>query len=146
MPINPVPNGYHTITPYLVVNEAAQLIEFLKSAFDAELTYRMDAGDGTITHAEVRVGDSMLMIADAPEEYTPKPCMLYLYLPDVDTYYRRAMEAGAESLAEPSDQYYGDRTAGIRHDTSGVVLYLGMHIEDVSEEEMLRRHAERTAG
>src|SRR3972149_6819372 len=106
----PVPDGYQTITPYLTVKGAAQLIDFLKQAFGAEETFRM--GDATVQHAEMRIGDSMLMLADAPEE--PTPAMIHLYLPDVDAIYQRALKAGATSIREPADQFYGDPSAGVK--------------------------------
>jgi len=141
MVVNPIPEGYHTITPYLVVEGAAQLIEFLKRVFDAEETRRMPLPDGTVSHAEVRIGDSMVMMAEAQGEYKPMPAMLHLYIEDVDAIYRRAVQAGATSLREPEDQFYGDRIGGVR-DSFGNQWWIATHIENVSDEEMARRAEE----
>lgn len=145
MPVKPIPEGYHTVTPYLVVQGAAQLIDFLKQAFDAEEILRMTQPDGTIMHAEVKIGNSRVMMAEAQGEFTPMPAMLHLYVEDMDAVYRRALQAGATSLREPEDQFYGDRIGGVR-DSFGNQWWIATHIEDVSAEEMARRAADQAAG
>ncbi len=136
MSVKPVPDGYHSVTPYLTVKGAAQLIGFLKEAFGAEETFRM--GGDRVMHAEVRIGDSMVMLGDAPDQ--PMPAMIHLYMPDVDAVYRRALTAGATSEREPADQFYGDRSAGVR-DAFGNVWWIATHVEDVPPEELQRRAA-----
>jgi uncharacterized glyoxalase superfamily protein PhnB len=132
------PDGYHTVTPYLIVHDASSLIDFLKQVFDAREEQRFAQPDGSIMHAEVRIGDSVVMIADANEANSPRAGMLHIYLEDMDTVYRRALVAGATSIREPEDQFYGDRTAGVE-DPFGDQLWLTTHIEDVSPEELQRR-------
>jgi uncharacterized glyoxalase superfamily protein PhnB len=145
MTVKPIPEGYHTVTPYLVVQGAAQLVEFLKQAFEAEEIHRMALPDGTISHAEVKIGDSRVMLSEASGEYKPMPAMLHLYVKDTDAVYQRALQAGATSLREPEDQFYGDRLGGLR-DSFGNQWWLATHIEDVSPEEMTRRAANQATG
>jgi len=114
MAVKPIPEGYHTVTPYLIVEGAAGLIDFLKQAFDAEEVVRMPGKDGTVGHAEVRIGDSMIMLADAQAEYPAKPHMICLYVEDADATYRRAIAAGATSIKEPADQPTVSICAGSR--------------------------------
>jgi PhnB protein len=141
MAVQPIPEGYHTITPYLIARDAARLIDFLQRAFHAEERHRSVGEDGTIRHAEVRIGNSIVMISEATEQYKPMPAMFYLYVEDTDATYKRAMEAGAVSLREPMDTFYGDRSAGVRDDF-GNQWWIGTHQEDVSPEEMARREKE----
>ena len=138
MAVKPIPEGYHTVTPYLTVADAEAQIDFLKRAFGAEETYRHGDDKGRVMHAEVRLGDSMVMIGQAREPWTPKPSNFYLYVEDVDAAYKRAVEAGGKSIREPTDQFYGDRTGGVE-DTLGNSWWIGTHIEDVTPEEMERR-------
>jgi PhnB protein len=133
-----IPAGYHSVTPYLVVENAKQLIEFLEQAFGAEVTERMARADGSIGHAEVRIGDSVIMLSDARDQWKPLQSAVYLYVPDTDVVYRRALEAGATSVMEPADQFYGDRNAGVQ-DSAGNFWWIGTHQEDVSREELERR-------
>ena len=114
MAVKPIPDGFHTITPYLVVRDAARIIEFLKQAFGATEQHRSLRPDGTIQHAQLRIGDSPLMIADGTEQRQPLPCAIYLYVTDTDAAYRQAVAAGATSVMEPADQFYGDRNAGVQ--------------------------------
>ena len=134
-----VPEGHHTVTPYLVVEGVARLIDFLKQAFGAEEKLRMPRPDGTVMHAEVRIGDSTVMMGEPMGEWTPMPGMLHLYVDDTDSMYRRALQAGATSLSEPADQFYGDRTAGVQ-DPSGNRWWIATHMEDLSPEELTKRH------
>lgn len=144
MSVKPIPEDYHTVTPYLVVQKAAQLIDFLKQAFEAEELHRMARPDGTIMHAEIKIGDSRVMIGEAQGEFTSMPAMLHLYVEDADAVYRQALQAGAMSLREPEDQFYGDRIGGVR-DSFGNQWWMATHIEDVSPEEMASRAAEQAA-
>jgi len=140
---NPVPADYATVTPYLCVTDAAKLIEFLKQAFDAQLLFKMDGPGGRIMHAEMTIGDSRIMLGQ-PEPGKETHAMIHLYLPDTDAVYKRALTAGGTSVREPADQFYGDRSAGVR-DQFGNQWFIATHIEDVSEEEMKRRMAKMGA-
>jgi len=141
MAVKPIPDGYHSVTPYLVVQGAAKLLDFLKQAFAAQELHRpMLRPDGTIMHAEVRVGDSVVMMGEPMGEHTPMPGSLYLYVPDVDAVYKRALQAGATSLTEPADQFYGDRSAGVT-DPVGNRWWIATHKEDVAPEEIAQRAA-----
>src|SRR5688572_4046059 len=98
MGVRKIPEGFHTVTPYLIVEGAARLLDFVRDAFDAEECHRMTGPDGLISHAEFRVGDSIIMVSDASERFPAFPCMLHLYVEDCDAVYRRALAAGAESV------------------------------------------------
>jgi PhnB protein len=115
-----------------------KLIDFLKQAFDATEIERMARPDGTVHHAWVKIGDSMVMMGEPPDPSKSKPAALYLYVNDVDATYRRAIQAGATSLSEPADMFYGDRGAGVE-DASGNTWWIATHIEDVAPEEVQRR-------
>ncbi|HKD66984.1 MAG TPA: VOC family protein [Candidatus Binataceae bacterium] len=138
MAVKAIPDGYHSVTPYLVVNGAAKLMDFLKQAFGAREMVRMPGPDGKIGHAELTIGDSPVMMADATTEYSAVHSVLHLYVEDTDATYRQALAAGAVSLMEPADQFYGDRRADVR-DPAGNRWSIGTHKEDVSPEEMRRR-------
>ena len=131
------PEGYHTVTPYLVVQDVEALITFLKAAFDAEETERVPNSDGTTKHAEVRIGDSVVMMGMARGKPSV-PGMLYVYTEEVDTAYSRALKAGGESIAQPENQFYGDRTAGVT-DNQGNIWYIATRVENLSEEEIQKR-------
>lgn len=136
--MKPVPEGHHTVTPYLLVADAAKLINFLTNAFGAVEVERMTGENGRVMHAEVTLGDSRIMMGEPMGEFGPMPAGIYLYLPDVDAAYKRALEAGATSLMEPADQFYGDRSGGVR-DSQGNMWWIATHVEDVAPEEMQRR-------
>jgi PhnB protein len=143
MAVKPIPDQYHSVQPYLVVDGAQQLIEFLKGTFDVEDRGVMPRPDGKVGHAEVKLGDSIIMLADSggPNNAKSTSAMVVVYVEDVDKTYRRALEAGAQSIQEPEDQFYGDRSAGVT-DAFGNIWYIQTHVEDVSEEEMNRRMQE----
>jgi PhnB protein len=127
----PVRQGFHTVTPYLVVERVAPFLDFLKKAFGAEELMRAEGGSAGGTHAEAKIGDSIVMLGgDAPERAKPYPAVLYLYLPDVDQTYATALNAGATSLTPPADQPYGDRAASVK-DPFGNTWYLATHVKDV---------------
>ncbi len=138
--VNPVPENCHAVTPYLIVHGVPRLLDFLIKAFGAEITEKMDAPDGTVRHAEVRIADSLVMMGEAGGPNPARPSTLYLYVPEVDQTFKRALAAGAKSLSEPKDQFYGDRSGGVE-DPSGNHWYIATHVEDVSREEMQRRFA-----
>lgn len=130
MPVKAVPEGYHTLSPYLIVREAEQLVEFVKQAFGAEERSRSIGSVGGL-HAELILGDSLLMIGGGPNVDEPVPAALHLYLEDVDAVYQRALQAGATSLSAPEDKPYGDRMAGVR-DRFGNIWYIATHIAGTS--------------
>lgn len=134
MPKTPPP-GYHAVAPYLIVADVQSLIEFLKATFGATEIERHQRPDGSIGHAEVRIGDSVVMMGGMAETL---PAHLYVYVPDVDATYARALGAEATSVREPALQYYGDRMAGIK-DPLGNTWWIATHVEDVAPEEMARR-------
>jgi uncharacterized glyoxalase superfamily protein PhnB len=136
--VKAIPEGHHSVTPYLVVRGVARLIDFLKQAFEAEEINRTARPDGGIGHAEVRIGDSMVMMGEPAGDFQAMPAMLYLYVEDVDRVYRRALSAGATSLMEPGDRFYGDRNGGVKDDW-GNHWWIATHKEDVSAEEVARR-------
>ena len=138
--VSSVPAGYHTITPYLMVPGVAKLIDFLKQAFGATEILRFPGKDGGVMHAEVKIGDSILMMGEPQGDMIPMPAVIHLYVEDADATYRRAIQAGGSGLREPADQFYGDRSGGVR-DASGNQWWISTHIEDVSMEEMQRRAA-----
>jgi len=139
--VSPIPKGYHSVTPYLTVANAEQLLQFVKRAFGAQEVMAHRNADGSIMHAEARIGDSIVMMGQGGPEISPRPCTIYLYVPDVDLVYKAALDAGARSLHEPTDQFYGDRNASVE-DPSGNHWYVATHIEDLSPEEFARRAAE----
>jgi uncharacterized glyoxalase superfamily protein PhnB len=138
MAVKPIRDGYHTVTPYLTVEGAAQLIDFLKQAFEAQETRRTAFPDGTIMNAEVRIGDSVVMVSEARGEWNPMPSAIYLYVHDTDATYKLALQAGATSLMEPEDQFFGDRNAGVK-DVCGNYWWIATHQEDISSEELAGR-------
>jgi PhnB protein len=138
MAVKPIPEGYRSVTPYLIAQGSAKILDFVKETFDATEMMRMPGPKGTIAHAEFRIGDSILMISDGGEQYPPMPCSLYVYVNNVDETYKRALKAGATSVKEPADQFYGDRSASVK-DSGGNIWGIATHVEDVSAEEMERR-------
>ena len=150
MAVRAIPEGYETLTPYLIVRGAAQAIEFYEKAFGAVEVMRMPAGDGRIGHAEVRIGKGHLMLADedpargfrAPSGGGKNSISLLLYVEDCDTVVHRAVAAGATLTQAPVDQFYGDRSGGFT-DPFGHSWYVSTHVKDVSEEEMRRLMEEK---
>jgi uncharacterized glyoxalase superfamily protein PhnB len=136
----PVPDGYQALIPYFAVRDANALLEFVKQAFGGQEGLKMAGPDGVVRHAEVRVRDCILMIGQSRQA---RPNTLYLYVPDVDAAYLRAMAApgAARSLREPTDEWYGDRSAGVE-DSQGNQWWLATHVEDLSAEELERRAAQ----
>jgi PhnB protein len=152
MAVKPVPEGYHTITPALSLDDAAGAIEFYKRALGAQERYRMPMADGKIAHAELQIGDSIVMLSDMFEQshgITPKDAggttvSMFLYVDDCDNWFRRAVDAGATPTMEPEDQFWGDRFSRVR-DPYGHDWAFATHVEDLSEEEMQRRSQEAMA-
>lgn len=152
MAVKPIPDGYQSAIPYLSIGGAAEAIEFYKRAFGATLGTCMKQPDGRIGHAEIRIGGSMVMLADefpemgfkSPKTLGGSPVMLHLYVTNVEEIAQQAAAAGANIVRPVSDQFYGDRTVGIE-DPFGHSWYFATHVEDVSHEEMARRHKELAA-
>lgn len=132
------PDGYRTVTPYLVVGDAAKLLDFVRDAFGAKEKVRMPGPGGTVAHAEFEIGDSVIMTGTNPGDLMP--AMIYLYVDDADGTYKRALAAGGTSTEEPNDTFYGDRRAEVR-DPFGNRWSIATHIEDVPAEEMQKRLA-----
>ena len=141
MAVKPIPDGYHSVTPYLVVDDAAGVLDFIATAFGGkERGSRMQGPDGKIRHSEIEVGDSVVMAMDAREPGAEMPATLNLYVEDCDAAFARALEAGATEVQPLETQFYGDRSGGVR-DRWGNVWWISTHVEDVSPEEMERRVA-----
>jgi PhnB protein len=134
--VNPIPQGFHTITPYLIVSDASRLIDFIRKSFNATEIDRFET-DNTILHAILQIGDSKIMISDSNQNMKPMPCFLYLYVDNVDETFQRAIAAGAISMREPTDEFYGDRGAGVL-DFAGNNWYIATHKKDVSRDELKR--------
>lgn len=151
--VKPIPEGYHTLTPYLIVHDAARAIEFYKQAFGATEMFRMDGPDGRVGHAEMRIGDSQIMLADehpemnarSPQTMGGSPVSFMLYVEDVDGMVAQALAAGATLKRPIADQFYGDRTGGVE-DPFGHNWYIATHVEDVAPDELQRRAAAAHGG
>ena len=146
--VKPIPDGYHSVTPYISVKGAAAAIDFYKKAFGATEIMRMPAPGGLIGHAEFKIGNSILMIADetpdmgnkSPDTLGGTPITLLIYVENADAVFQQAVDAGAKAVREPADQFYGDRSAGVT-DPFGHSWFIHTHIEDVTPEEMQKRMA-----
>jgi PhnB protein len=146
MAVKPIPEGYHTVTPYLAIDGATDAIEFYKKAFGANERLRMDGPDGSIAHAEIEIGDSLVMISDpfpqstvkAPNQIGGTSASIFLYVEDVDAVVKKAVDAGAKIEMEPADQFWGDRFGTVT-DPYGHVWSVATHVEDVPPEEMAER-------
>ena len=146
MATKPIPEGYHTLTPYLAVDNAAEAIEYYKKAFGAKERLRMETPDGGIGHAELDIGDSLVMLSDPFPQATTRPpkelggtsASVFMYVEDVDAVVKRAVDAGATVTMEVADQFWGDRF-GTVSDPFGHLWSIATHVEDVSPEEMAER-------
>ena len=152
MPVKPIPYGYHSVTPYLIIRGATEAIEFYKKAFGATELFRMPAPDGKIGHAEIKIADSPIMLADeypdlgykGPQSLGGSPVSLMIYVEDVDTIFNQAVAAGATIKEVLQDKFYGDRM-GTVVDPYGHVWHVATHKEDVSPDEMQERMKVHTA-
>ncbi len=146
MPVKPIPDGYHTVTPYLIVQGAARAIDFYKKAFAATELFRMGCPGDKVGHAEIKIGNSPIMLADefpdmgfrSPQSLGGSPVSILLYVADVDARFRQAIAAGAKELRPVKDQFYGDRS-GTLQDPFGHVWTIATHKEDLSPEELAKR-------
>lgn len=147
MNVKAIPDGYHSLTPYMGIDKAGEAIEFYKKALGATQVMRLDMPDGRVGHAELRIGDSSLMLGTPcaqmalrnPDEHTS--IGLHLYVEDVDAQFQRAVDAGATVVSEPKDQFYGDRSASVK-DPFGHLWFLATHKEDLTEEQIRQRAME----
>ena len=147
MNVKAIPDGYHSLTPYMGIDKAGEAIKFYKKAFGATQVMRLDMPDGRVGHAELRIGDSSLMLGTPcdqmalrnPDEHTS--IGLHLYVEDVDAQFQRAVDAGATVVSEPKDQFYGDRSASVK-DPFGHLWFLATHKEDLTEEQIRQRAME----
>jgi PhnB protein len=150
--VEPIPEGHRTVTPYLAIKNAAQALEFYKRAFGAIESYKLMMPDGRVGHAEIRLGDSLIMLSDefpefggkAPDTLGGSPVSLHLYVEDVDAFVTKALEAGAKERQPVMDQFYGDRS-GQLEDPFGHLWWVATHKEDVSPDEMQKRVREMFA-
>jgi PhnB protein len=140
--VRPIPEGYYTVTPFVIVKGAAKLLDFVREAFGAQEMARVPAEDGTIGHAETRVGDSVVMMFDAKEGWPATPAFLRLYVEDCDATYQRALDAGATSVTRPTNMPWGDRASRVR-DPLGNIWWIMTRIEDVSPEEEGKRWGQK---
>ncbi|MGH8496641.1 MAG: VOC family protein [Gammaproteobacteria bacterium] len=146
MAVKHQPEGYHTATPYLIVKDAARAIDFYKKAFGATELFRMDAPGGKIGHAEIKIGDSPIMLADeypdmgyrGPQAIGGTPVSIMLYIKNVDDMFAKAVKAGATEVKPVQDQFYGDRSGTLK-DPFGHVWTISTHVEDIPPEEMEKR-------
>jgi PhnB protein len=146
MATKPIPEGYHTVTPYLAVDDAAEAIEYYRKAFGAEERVRMETPDGNIGHAELAIGDSRVMLSDpfpqgttrSPKELGGTSVSVFMYVEDVDAVVKRAIDAGAKITMEVADQFWGDRFGSVI-DPFGHSWSIATHVEDVPPEEMAER-------
>jgi PhnB protein len=146
--VKAIPDGYHSATPYLIVDGAARALDFYKRAFGAKELLRIPAPGDRVGHAEIKVGDSVIMLADehleidarGPQHYGGSPVSILLYVDDVDTLFKQAVAAGGTEVRPVADQFYGDRSGTLK-DPFGHSWHLSTHTEDVSPEELNRRMA-----
>jgi PhnB protein len=151
MPVKPIPDGYHTVTPYLVVHDAAAAIDYYQRGFGATELFRLPYPNGKVGHAEIKIGDSIIMLADehpemgfrGPLAIGGTPASILLYVEDVDARFKQAIAAGGKELRPVQDQFYGDRS-GTLTDPFGHVWSIATHKEDLSQEEIDRRFAAMT--
>jgi PhnB protein len=150
--VNPIPAGYHTATPYLTVNDCTSAIEFYKKAFGAQEVMRMEASPGKIGHAEIKIGDSVIMLSDempgggtrAPKSLGGTTTSVFLYVKDIDSSYKQAIDAGAKSEMAPADMFWGDRFGKLT-DPYGHSWAMATHKEDVAPQEMQKRMQQEMA-
>jgi PhnB protein len=149
MAVQPVPEGYHTITPYLAVENASEAIDFYKRALGAKERVRMPGPGGSVMHAELEIGDSVVMLSDPFPQASTKPpkelggtsVSIMVYVDNIDSLYKQAIDAGATSLMEPDDMFWGDRFGSVQ-DPFGHSWTIATHVEDVTPEEMEKRSQE----
>jgi uncharacterized glyoxalase superfamily protein PhnB len=140
-----IPEGFHTVTPFLQAQNANELLDFIVKAFNGKVTFNMKHDDGKVMHATVKIGNSLIMVSETMDNMPPVTAMLYLYVEDVDAQYQQALSAQAISVREPKDEFYGDRSAGLK-DKWNNQWWIATHTEDVSPDEMEKRKEEMMSG
>jgi uncharacterized glyoxalase superfamily protein PhnB len=140
--IRTVPEGYHSVTPFIIVKGASRLLDFTKDAFGAKEISRMPNPDGTIGHAETRIGDSVIMMFDSKEGWPKTPGFLRLYVNDCDSTYQQALKTGAASVTKPTNMPWGDRVCRVR-DPLGNIWWIMTRVEEVSQEEIEKRFGQK---
>jgi uncharacterized glyoxalase superfamily protein PhnB len=138
--VSPIPKDQPRVSPYLVTRDAAGVIDFVKNVLGAKERYRLAMPDGKVMHAEVWIADSLVMLAEASDAFPAMPSMLSVYVEDVDATFGKALAAGATAIRPPANQFYGDRSGGVK-DASGNQWWFATHIEDVAPEEIAARAA-----
>lgn len=138
---NYIPEGYHTITPFIATDQPYEVIQFIESAFKGEVNSSMNSDDGILRHATIRIGDSLIMISNGTDLYEATPLMLHVYVENVDETYRHALKAGSISTQEPRDEFYGDRRAGVK-DKWNNRWWIATHLKDLSANEIKMRESE----
>jgi uncharacterized glyoxalase superfamily protein PhnB len=133
-----IPDGYTTVTPWLISKDTAAELEFIRAAFDGEELARVPGEDGRIGHAETRIGDAVVLLFDAPADWPPTPCFLRLYVADADETYRRAQEAGAQPVTEPTELFWGDRVGRVR-DPLGNLWWIQQRVAELTPAEVEER-------
>jgi PhnB protein len=144
MATNPIPREYHSVTPFISIANVPQFIDFAKRAFGAQERSRIEKPDGSVMHAEIKIGDSIIMLGDSIPGQPTSTATLYLYVENADLVYESAINAGATSIERPRDMFYGDHAGGVK-DPGGNQWWIATHIEDVGDEELNRRAAEWSA-
>lgn len=140
-PTKPIPDGFQTVTTYLLVDDTRALIEFAKKAFNATEIFCMNDESGMPGHAELKIGSSMVMVGRARNQWKALPCLVHLYVENADAVYEQAIVAGGKSVQEVKDQFYGDRSGGVQ-DPCGNYWWIATHVEDVPADELKRRGEE----
>ena len=137
--VNPKREGFHTLTTYLIVDGVEKLINFIQEAFEGEVKAKFDRNDGTVMHAEMKIGDSMLMMGEPTDEFEPINASLYLYVEDCDAVFKKALDAGATPVMQPTTMHHaGERYGGVK-DITGNIWWIATHVEDISTEEERKR-------
>lgn len=138
MTVHWIPEGYPPVAPYLVVPDADKLVAFMGQVFGGQLVRRLTRPDGSLSHGEVKIGDSIIMVGEAQGDWPPMPAMLHIYVEAVDAVYDRALQAGATPIMPPADQVHGDRMAGVQ-DAHGNQWWIATRLEALADEEVQRR-------
>ena len=137
--VNPIPYDNQNIIPYIMVDNVSKLIAFLQSAFHAELTYKLDRNDGTVMHAEVKIGNNRIMMGEPTEQFGAMPVSIYMYVTDCDEVYLSALQAGGTSMMEVKTMQHAGERYGCIKDFAGNIWWIASHVEDMSIEESQRR-------
>lgn len=141
MSVKPIPDGYDNVIPYLICKDTDKVIEFAQKTFGASVDGIQKNENGIIMHASIHIRNSAIMLSEGSDKWPSMPAMMYIYVTNVDETYKKGLDAGGESLREPTNEFYGDRSCGLR-DVSGNQWWIATHVEDISHEEMNKRQEE----